>query len=86
VIYRGLLDYFWLVPHCLALSILEDSVCPTCGLCWSGPEGITIYSSTGLSVIVTVTNGDSAGVTDQRLRTRAQSYGWRSIGVFAANM
>jgi hypothetical protein len=37
-----------------------------------GPEGVTIYSSTGL--LVRVTNGDSAGVTDQRLRTRAQSY------------
>jgi hypothetical protein len=83
VIYRGLLDYSWLVPHCLALSILEDLVCPTCGLCWWGPEGITVYSSSGLSVIAT--NGDSTGVTDRRLRTRAQSYGWRSIGFFAAN-
>jgi hypothetical protein len=77
------LDYSWLVPHCLALSILEDLVCPTCGLCWWGPEGITVDSSTGLSVIVT--NGDGTGVTDRRLRTRAQSYGWRSIGFFAAN-
>jgi hypothetical protein len=83
VIYRGLLDDSWLVPHCLALSILEGLVCPTCGLCWWGPEGITVYSSTGRSVIVT--NGDSTGVTDRRLRTRAQSYGWRSIGFFAAN-
>jgi hypothetical protein len=46
-----------------------------------GAEGVTVYSSTGLSV--RVTNGDSAGVTDQRLRIRAQSYGWRSIGFFA---
>jgi hypothetical protein len=81
VIYRGSLDYSWLVPHCLALSILEVLACPTCGLCWWGPEGVTVYSSTGLSV--RVTNGDSAGVTDQRFRTRAQSYGWRSIGFFA---
>jgi hypothetical protein len=58
VIYRGSLDYSWLVPRCLALSILKDLVCPTCGLCWWGPEGITVYNSTGLSVIVT--NGDSA--------------------------
>jgi hypothetical protein len=58
VIYRGSLDYSWLVPHCLALSILEDLVCPTCGLCWWGPEGITVYSSIGLSVIVTNALGD----------------------------
>jgi hypothetical protein len=81
VIYGGSLDYSWLVPHCLALSILEVLACPTCGLCWWGPEGVTVFSSTSLSVCVT--NGDSAGVTNQRLRTRAQSYGWRSIGFFA---
>jgi hypothetical protein len=34
VIYRGSLDYSWLVPHCLALRILEVLACPTCGLCW----------------------------------------------------
>jgi hypothetical protein len=62
VIYRGSLDYSWLVPHCLALSILEVLACPTCGLCWWGPEGVTVYSSTGLAV--RETNGDSAGVTD----------------------
>jgi hypothetical protein len=81
VIYRGSLDYSWLVSHCLALSILEALACPTCGLCSWGPEGVTVNSSTGLSV--RVTNGDSAGVTNQRLKTRAQSYGWRSIGFFA---
>jgi hypothetical protein len=81
VIYRGLLYYSWLVPHCLALSTLEDLACPTCGLCWWESEGVTVYSSTGLSVCVTT--GDSAGVTDQRLRTRAQSYEWRLIGFFA---
>jgi hypothetical protein len=32
-----------------------------------GPEGITVYSSTGL--LVRVTNRDSAEVTDQRLGT-----------------
>jgi hypothetical protein len=83
MIYRGSLDYSWLVPHCLALSILEVLACPTCGLCWWGPEGVTVYSSTGLSV--RVTNRNSAGVTDQRLRTRAQTYGWRSIGFFASS-
>jgi hypothetical protein len=81
VIYRGSLEYSWFVPQCLALSILEVLACSTCELCWWGPEGVTIYSSTDLSV--RVTNGDSAGVTDQRLRTRAQSYGWCSIGFFA---
>jgi hypothetical protein len=81
MIYRGSLDYLWLVPHCLALSILEVLACPTCGLCWWGPEGVTVYSSTGL--FVCVANGDSAEVTDQRLRTRAQSYWCRSIGFFA---
>jgi hypothetical protein len=24
----------WLVPQCLALSILEDLACPRCGWCW----------------------------------------------------
>jgi hypothetical protein len=60
-----------------ALSILEVLACPTCGLCWWGSEGIKVYSSTGLSV--RVTDGDSAGVTDQLPKTRAQS----SIGFFA---
>jgi hypothetical protein len=31
--YRGSLDYSWLVPHCLALSILEVLACPTCRMC-----------------------------------------------------
>jgi hypothetical protein len=42
-----------------------------------------VYSST--SPLVRVTNGDNAGVTDQQLRTRTQSYGWRSIGFFASS-
>jgi hypothetical protein len=83
VIYRGSLDYSWLLPHCLALSILEVLACPTCGLCWWGPKGVTVYSSTGLSV--RVTNRDCVEVTDQILRTRAQSYGWHSIGFFASS-
>jgi hypothetical protein len=83
VIYKGLFGHSWLVPHCLALSILEDLACPSCGWCWWGPEGVTVYSLTGVSVVLT--NRDSAGLTDRRLRTRSQSYGWRSIGFFAAN-
>jgi hypothetical protein len=82
VIYRRSLEYSWLVRHCFkALSILEVLACFTCGMCRWGFEGVTIHSSTGLSVHVT--NGDSAGVIDQGLRARAQSYGWRSIGFFA---
>jgi hypothetical protein len=42
---------------------------------------VTVYSSTGLSVCVT--NGDNVEVTDQRLRTSAQTYMWRSIGFLA---
>jgi hypothetical protein len=34
VIYRGLFGHSWLVPHCLALSILEYLACPSCGWCW----------------------------------------------------
>jgi hypothetical protein len=44
VIYKGSLDYWWFVPHCLALSILKDLECPTCKLCWWGPEGITVIA------------------------------------------
>jgi hypothetical protein len=40
VIYKGSLDYSWLVPHCLTLSILEVLACPTCGLCWWGCHGL----------------------------------------------
>jgi hypothetical protein len=28
VIYRGLVGHSWLVPHCLALSILDELACP----------------------------------------------------------
>jgi hypothetical protein len=80
VIYRGLFGHSWLVPHCFALSILEELACPRCESCWWGPEGVTVYSLTG--VFVLVTDRDSAGVVDRQLRTREQSYGWRSIGFF----
>jgi hypothetical protein len=66
--YGGSLDYSWLVPHCLALSILEVSACPTCGFCWWEPEGVRVYSSTGLSVHVT--NGDSAASKDSFSKSR----------------
>ena len=36
VIYRGSLDYSWLVPHCLALSILEFSHAPHVGCAGGG--------------------------------------------------
>jgi hypothetical protein len=83
VIYRGLFGHSWLVPHCLALTVLDELACPRCGSCWWGPEGVTVYNLTGVSVLVT--DRDSAGVTDRQLRTREQSYGWRSIGFFPAN-
>ena len=83
VIYRGLSGHSWLVPHCLALSILDSLACPGCGSCLWGPECVTVYSTTGVSVIVL--GRDDSGVTDRRLRTQAQSYGWRSIGFFAGS-
>jgi hypothetical protein len=83
VIYKGLFGHSWLVPHCLALSIVEELACPRCGLCWWGPEGVMVYNLTGASVLVT--SKDSAGVADRQLRTREQSYGSCSIGFFPSN-
>jgi hypothetical protein len=85
VIYRGLFGHSWLVPHCLALSILGELACPRCGSCWWGPEGVTVYSLTGVSVLVT--SRDSAGVADRQLRIREQCYyyEWRSVCIFAAS-
>jgi hypothetical protein len=83
VIYRGLFGHAWLVPHCLALSILDELACPRCGSCWWGPEGVTVYNPTGVSVLVT--GRDSAGVADRQLKTREQCYEWRSVSVFAAS-
>jgi hypothetical protein len=37
VIYRGLTGYSWLVPHCLALSLLDELEYPGCRACWWGP-------------------------------------------------
>jgi hypothetical protein len=73
----------WLVPHCLALSILDGLVCSRCGSCWWGPEGVTVYGLTGVSVFVT--DRDSAGVTDWQLRTREQCYEWPSVCIFAGS-
>jgi hypothetical protein len=74
VIYRGLSGHSWLVPHCLALSILDSLACPGCGSCLWGPEScVTVYSTTGVSVIVI--GRDNAEVGDRQLRTQAQSYG-----------
>jgi hypothetical protein len=83
VIYRGLFGHSWLVPHCLALSILDELACPRCGSCWWGPEGVTVYSLTGVSVFVT--DRDGAGVIDWQLRTREQCYEWRSVCIFAGS-
>jgi hypothetical protein len=83
VIYRGLFGHSWLVPHCLALSVLDVSACPRCGSCWWGPEGVAVYSLTGVSVFVT--DRGSAGVTNRQLRTREQCYKWRSVCILAGN-
>jgi hypothetical protein len=82
VIYRWSLDYSWRVPHCLALSVLEVLACPTCGLCWWGPEGLTVCSSTGLSVCVT--NGDSAGLTSDSGPVRRVTGGVRLVSLHQA--
>lgn len=83
VVYRGLSGHSWLVPHCLALSILDSLDCPRCTAAWWGPEHVTVYSLTGVSVLVTFR--DNAGIPERRLRTREHSYGWRVIGLWAAN-
>jgi hypothetical protein len=83
VIYRGLFGHSWLVPHCLALSILDELACPRCGSCWWGPEGVTVYSLTGVSVFVT--DRDSAGVIDWPLRTQEQCYKWQTVCIFAGS-
>ena len=83
VVYRGLLGHSWLVPHCLALSVLDSLDCPRCAAAWWGPEHVTVYSLTGVSVLVTFR--DSAGIPERRLRTREHSYGWRVIGLWPAN-
>jgi hypothetical protein len=83
VIYGGLFGHSWLVPHCLALSILDVLACPRCGSCWSGPVGVAVYSLTGVSVFVT--DRGSAGVTNRQLRTREQCYEWRSVCILAGS-
>jgi hypothetical protein len=83
IVYRGLSGHSWLVPQCLALSVLDKLDCPTCAACWWGPEHVTVYSLTSVSVIVI--NGDSAGVTERRLKAPEQCYEWRSMCIFAAN-
>jgi hypothetical protein len=81
VIYRGLFGHSWLVPHCLALSVLDVLACPRCGSCWWGPEGVAVYSLTGVSVFVT--DRGSAGVINRQLKTREQCYKWRSVCILA---
>jgi hypothetical protein len=83
VIYRGLFGHYWLVPHCLALSVFDVLACPRCGSRWWGPEGVAVYRLTGVSVFVT--NRDSAGVPNRQLRTRERCYEWRSVCIFAGS-
>ena len=83
VVYRGLSGHSWLVPHGLALSVLDKLDCSRCAAHWWGPEHVTVYSLTGVSVIWT--SGDSAGTTERRLRTREHSYGLYVIVLWAAN-
>jgi hypothetical protein len=70
VVYRGFFGHSWLVPRCLALSVLDRLDCPTCAACWWGPKHVTVYSLTGVSVVVI--NMNSAGVTERRLMIREQ--------------
>jgi hypothetical protein len=79
IVYRGLLGHSWLVLHCLALSVLNSLDCPRCAAVWWGPEHVTVYSLTGVSVLVTFR--DSAGIPERWLRTREHNYGWRVIGL-----
>jgi hypothetical protein len=83
VVYRGLLGHSGLVPHCLVLSVLDSLDCPRCAAAWWGPEHVTVYSLTGVSVLMTFR--DSAGIFERRLRTREHSYGWRVIGLRPAD-
>jgi hypothetical protein len=83
VVYRGLLGHSWLVFQCLALSVLESLDCPRCAAVWWGPEHVTVYSLTGVSVLVTFR--DSAGIPERRLWIRKHSNGWRVIGLWPAN-
>jgi hypothetical protein len=53
VVYRGLLGHSWLVPHCLALSVFDHLDCPRCATAWWGSKHVTVYSLTGVSVLVT---------------------------------
>jgi hypothetical protein len=83
VVYRGLSGYSWLVPHGLTLSVLDTLDCSRCAAHWWGPEYVTVYSLTGVSVIWTF--GDIAGVSERRLRTRKHCYGLYVIALWAAN-
>jgi hypothetical protein len=83
VVYRGLSGHSWLVPHCLALSILDSLDCPRYAAAWWGPEHVTVYSLTGVSVLVTFR--DHAGIPERWLRTREHNYGWRIVGLWSAN-
>jgi hypothetical protein len=83
VVYRGLLGHSWLVPHCLTLSALDSLDCPRCAAAWWGPKHVTVYSLTGVSVLVTFR--DNAGIPKRWLRTREHNYGVRVIGLWPAN-
>jgi hypothetical protein len=79
IVYRGLLGHSWMVPHCLAASVLDSLDYPRCAAAWWGPEHDMVYSLTGFSVLVTFR--DNAGILERRLRPREHKYGWRVIGL-----
>jgi hypothetical protein len=83
VVYRGLFGYSWLVPHCLALSVVDRLGCPRCAAYKWGPEHVSVYSLTGVSVFVTFR--DNTGISERRLRTREHCYGWRIVGLWPSN-
>jgi hypothetical protein len=83
VVYRGLFGHSWLVPHCLALSVVDRLDCPRCAAYWWGSEHVAVYSLTGVSVFVTFK--DKSGIPERRLRTREHCYGWRIVGLWPSN-
>jgi hypothetical protein len=83
VIYRVGTRHSWLVPQGLPLGILGDLEYSRCGQCFRGPERVSVYSLSGVSIFTT--GRDGAGVTDRRIRIRERCYEWRSVCIFAAS-
>jgi hypothetical protein len=84
VVYRGRTGHSWLVPQGLPLGILGDLESSRCGeYFFKGPERVSVYSLSGVSVFTT--GRDGAGVTDRRIRTRERCYECRSVCIFAVS-